>query len=75
VPKGCQSVVSVGDEKKCPECESTGRVVWISENRKTMGVQCSASHGGVSSSDSKFGSRTVSSSKSRKNVVFLTPLV
>ena len=76
VPKrGIQAEVCVGDARKCPECENTGRVVWISGNKKTMGVQCRASHRDVRRADTKFGATTVTSSKSRKNVVFLTPAV
>jgi hypothetical protein len=67
--------VCVGDQKKCPECSNTGRVVWISEDKKTMGVRCHASHLDASRADSKFGPRTVASGKAKKNVVFLVPVV
>ncbi len=65
--------VCVGDSRKCPECESIGRVVWISGDKKTMGVQCHASHRDVRRADTKFGATVVSSGKTRKNVVFLMP--
>ena len=72
--RGIQAEVCVGDAKKCPECENTGRVVWISGDKKTMGVQCRSSHQDVRRADTKFGATIVSSGKSRKNVVFLTRL-
>ena len=72
--RGIQTEVCVGDAKKCPECENTGRVVWISGDKKTMGVQCRASHQDARRADTKFGATIVSSGKSRKNVVFLTRL-
>jgi hypothetical protein len=74
VAKGSQLVVTIGDPKRCPGCGSTGRVVWISEDKKTMGVQCRASHSDVGRENSRFGARVIVSTKSRKNVVFLTAL-
>ena len=64
--------VKVGDPSKCPECKTMGRVVWVSKDMKTMGVQCPASHSEDSKSKSKFGATTVKSTKTRKNVVYLT---
>jgi Zn ribbon nucleic-acid-binding protein len=65
--------VNIGDQAKCPECETLGRVVWVSQDRKTMGVQCSRSHHETRRPESKFGATAVSSTKTKKNVVFLTP--
>ncbi len=67
-----QFIVNVGDMTKCPECEATGRVVWVSEDKKTMGVRCPASHRGHTH-ESKYGASSVTVTKARKNVVFLTP--
>lgn len=67
-----QLPVSVGDQMKCPECETLGRVVWVSQDKKTMGVKCHASHREVSRPQSRYGARVVPSTKSRPNVVFLT---
>jgi hypothetical protein len=67
-----QLPVSVGDQMKCPECETLGRVVWVSQDRKTMAVKCHASHREMSRPPSKYGARVVPSTKTRKNVVFLT---
>ena len=65
-------MVNVGESRKCPECENTGTVVWISQDRKTMGVQCRRSHGESSTSVSKFGGTIIHTTKTRKNVVFMT---
>jgi hypothetical protein len=65
-------MVNVGDPRKCPECETIGSVVWVSQDKKTMGVQCHRSHREASRPESKFGATVVPSTKNRKNVVFLT---
>ena len=65
------SMVNIGDSRKCPECKTLGRVVWVSQDKKTMGVQCNASHREVSRPESKFGATAVLSTKTKKNVVFL----
>ncbi len=70
--EGIQFMVNVGDQKKCPECRAIGRVVWVSEDKKKMGVQCPASHPAASRPESKFGATVITSTKTRKNVVFLT---
>ena len=70
--EGIQSGVNIGDQMKCPECETLGRVVWVSQDKKTMGVKCHASHREMSRPQSKYGARVVPSTKTRKNVVFLT---
>ncbi len=69
---GIPIIVNVGDPTKCPECETMGRVVWISQDKKTMGVQCHASHREASRPESKFGGKVAHSTKNKKNVVFLT---
>lgn len=68
-----QSGVRIGDQAHCPECETIGRVVWVSQDKKTMGIQCHRSHHETRRPESKFGATTVSSTKTKKNVVFLTP--
>jgi hypothetical protein len=65
-------MVNIGDTAKCPECATMGSVVWVSQDKKTMGVQCRRSHGETSRSESKFGATVVPSTKTRKNVVFIT---
>ncbi len=68
-------MVNLGESRKCPECEGLGSVVWISQDKKTIGVQCPHSHREASRVESKFGGRVVPSTKTRKNVVFLTAAV
>jgi hypothetical protein len=65
-------MVNVGDARKCPECETMGRVVWVSEDKTRMGVQCHASHQDSIRPGFKYGALQAHSTKSRKNVVFLT---
>jgi hypothetical protein len=68
-----QFLVAVGDFTKCPECETIGRVVWVSSDKKTMGVRCPSSHRGHNYQSKYGGALTVT--KARKNVVFLTPII
>jgi len=65
-------MVNVGDQRKCPECATIGSVVWVSQDKKTMGVQCRKSHGEATRSESQYGGATVHSTRTRKNVVFIT---
>jgi hypothetical protein len=65
-------MVKVGDQRKCPECETIGCVVWVSQDKKTMGVQCHRSHGEISRAASMYGGTAAPSTKTRKNVVFMT---
>jgi hypothetical protein len=65
-------MVNVGDQRKCPECATIGSVVWVSQDKKTMGVQCRKSHGEATRPESKYGATAVHSTKTRKNVVFIT---
>lgn len=65
-------VVSVGDQRMCPECRSVACVVWVSQDKKTMGVQCHRSHREASRPQTKYGATVVRSTKTRKNIVFLT---
>jgi hypothetical protein len=70
--KQIKPVVNVGDHRMCPECRTIGCVVWVSQDKKTMGVQCHKSHGETSRQVSKYGATFVPSTKTRKNIVFLT---
>ena len=47
------------------------RVVWVSKDGKTAGVQCSAAHSQMSRPTSKLGSKSRPQSKSGRNMVFL----
>ena len=59
-------MVNVGDHRKCPECETIGSVVWVSQDKKTMGVQCRRSHREASKAASKYGGKVVVSTKKGK---------
>ena len=72
--RGAQFAITIGDASKCPECETMGRVIWVSQDKKTMGVQCRASHREASRPQSQYGATKVPSTKTKKNVVFLTPV-
>ena len=69
--EGEQGIVNIGDHAKCPQCGGTGRVVWISQDGKRAGIQCSASHSQISRGDSKFGPAARPQTSPQKNVVFL----
>lgn len=72
VKRVIQPIVNVGDQRVCPECKTMGRVVWVSLDKKTMGVQCRRSHGEMKNPITKYGATIVPSTKTRKNCVFLT---
>jgi hypothetical protein len=65
-------MVKVGDAMKCPECQTIGCVVWVSPDNKTMGIRCHMSHREAERSVSKYGGKVAISTKTRKNVVFIT---
>ena len=65
-------MVNIGDLRKCPECSTIGSVVWVSQDKKTMGVQCRMSHREAPRTVSVYGATAVRSTKTRKNVVFIT---
>ena len=76
VAKGVKFSVSVGDSRKCPECRSRlARVVWVSENHKTMGVKCPANHHAARTVGFKYTPTMVPSIKARENLVFLTAAI
>jgi hypothetical protein len=68
---GNKNIVNIGDHTKCPQCTRIGRIVWISQDRKTAGIQCPASHHLMNRPVSKFGSTARPQSKTGKNRVFL----
>jgi hypothetical protein len=71
---GEQKIVNVGDHTKCPQCDKMGRIVWISQDRKTAGIQCPATHHQMNRPDSRFGSNARPQSKANKNMVFLVEI-
>jgi len=70
--KQIRPIVNVGDHRNCPECRSIGCVVWVSQDKKAMGVQCHKSHREASRPASRYGATIVPSTKTKKNIVFLT---
>jgi hypothetical protein len=62
-------MVCIGDYAKCPECTRMGRIVWISDNKSVVGIQCAASHNSNTAPDSEGLTHKVA--KSNKNSVFL----
>jgi hypothetical protein len=65
-------MAKIGDSVKCPECSRMGHIVWISQNGKVVGVQCSESHHIEGHSDS-YGFKR-STSKANRNSVFLVKI-
>jgi len=51
-----------------------GRVVWVSKDGKTVGIQCPATHSQMSRPNSKLGSGARPQSKASRNMIFLTAI-
>lgn len=66
-----ENIVNIGDHIKCPECNRMARIVWISKDGKTAGVQCPATHRQMSRSNSRLGSTARPRSKTDRNMIFL----
>jgi len=62
-------IAQIGDYAQCPECTRLGRIVWVSQNKQVVGIQCSASHIPESRPDQYGFSRKAA--KANKNSVFL----
>jgi hypothetical protein len=71
---GNQNIVNVGDHVKCPKCSRIGRVVWVSKDGETVGIQCPASHRLTSRPASRFGTVARPQSKTSRNMVFITEI-
>ena len=71
---GNKEIINVGDRTKCPQCDKIGRVVWISQDGKTAGIQCAAIHRQMNRPESRFGSNARPQSKANKNMVFLVEI-
>ena len=37
-------MTNVGDHVKCPQCGREARVVWVSQDEKTMAIRCKGNH-------------------------------
>ena len=62
-------MVSIGNLAQCPQCNQMGRIVWISQNGKIVGIQCPKSHRIESLTNAYGFARSIS--KANKNSVFL----
>jgi hypothetical protein len=51
-----------------------GRVVWVSKDGETAGIQCPASHHQASRPASKLGTAARPRSKNIRNMVFITEI-
>jgi hypothetical protein len=71
---GSKNIVNLGDHTKCPQCDRIGRVVWISQDKKTAGIQCPATHHQMNRPNSRLGSNARPQSKANKNTVFLVEI-
>lgn len=71
---GKPEIIAVGDHRKCPQCDRIGRVVWISEDKKTAGIQCPAAHHKIDRPKSRFGPTVTHQSKQSKNMVFFVDM-
>jgi hypothetical protein len=67
-------MVNVGDHVKCPECNRIGRIVWVSKDGGTAGIQCPASHRQTERPDSRLGTVKRHQSKTSRNMVFITEI-
>jgi len=62
--------IKIGDKRKCPQCQKMSRVVWISTDRKRVGIQCPRYHHQIDS-QSNYGSALRPQRKPKKNMVFI----
>jgi DNA-directed RNA polymerase subunit RPC12/RpoP len=67
-------MTNVGNHIKCPQCGGKARVVWVSQNEKTMAIRCTGYHShGEKSPSLKPTSRYKAQPKLkiRKGMIFL----
>ena len=74
IKKVTTKIVTISDQINCPKCSRMGRVVWVSKDGKTAGIQCPATHSQLSRPNSKLGSNARPQSKASRNMVFLTTI-
>lgn len=68
-------MTAVGDHVKCPQCGMEARVVWVSQDEKTMAVRCVGYHShGENNPPPKTTSRYIPKPKRKygKRMIFLT---
>jgi hypothetical protein len=68
--KAGYKMVQIGANVQCPECHKMGRIVWISQDKKLVGIQCPRRHSQIVRSHSRFGSNARPQTKLEKNMVF-----
>jgi hypothetical protein len=69
-----KNIIKIGDQTECPECRTTSRVVWMSQDGKTAGIQCPASHSLAEYAKSGFALSANSSRKTSRKMVFITEI-
>jgi len=72
--RGIKNITQIGDSAPCPGCKRASRIVWISKDGKTAGIQCPASHSLTDSPDAKLRPFIHSSGKTSKHMVFITDI-
>ena len=64
-----QKMTEIGDRAECPQCGGTARVIWISQDEKTIAIKCAGYHSQIGPPPTKFSSRA--QAKTKKGMVFL----
>jgi len=67
-------MANVGDHVKCPHCEREARVVWVSQDEKTLAIRCMGYHSHdemASSARANTRYKTGPKKKPKKGMVFL----
>ena len=67
-----QKMTKTGDHARCPQCRGTARVIWISQDEKTMTIKCARYHSQIGPPSTRFSSRA--RSKTKKGMVFLVEM-
>ena len=62
-------MTKVGDRVKCPKCGREARVVWVSQEGKTVAIKCKGYHSQMSPPPTRFNRRV--KTKTKKGMVFL----
>jgi len=70
-----KEIIKKLDQMKCPRCKRDGVVVWVSKDKKQVGIRCPASHNYSNRGPSKYGSALRLKSRSRRNMVFIKQIL
>jgi len=60
------------DQARCPQNHGTARVIWISQDEKTMAIKCARYHSQISPPPTRFSS--CAQSKTKEGMVFLVEM-